>query len=189
MCCRYGASAKMYEQLGKYPGMPKVLKTGDIHPSEAAPVLQMSPKEHGICFREMRWGFPVDGRLLINARAESALTQPTFAENMALRRCIIPASFFYEWDADKNKFTFDLPHDQILFMAGCYRPEKDGSHFVILTTAANASMEKVHDRMPLIFPEAKMEAYLTDDHALPSLLASAPPLLNSWQEYEQLSLF
>lgn len=187
MCCRYGASAKMYEKLGKYPGMPKKPRTGDIHPSESAVILSAAGEQ--IRGEEMRWGFPLDGKLLINARAESALRKPTFAESMLLRRCVIPASFFYEWDHEKNKVTFSLSGDRVLFMAGCYRPEADGNRFVILTTAANASMEPVHDRMPLIFSEKNMETYLRDDRAMPDLLAMPSPKLLTHRDYEQLSLF
>ena len=54
---------------------------------------------------QMRWGFPgfEKGKLLINARAETALERPTFRESVQDRRCIIPARGFYEWNKSKEK--------------------------------------------------------------------------------------
>ena len=81
-------------------------KKGDIHPTETAVVL--SGEQGRIVKNEMRWGFPgiKDAKVLINARAESALDKKLFRQNVLSRRLIIPAAGFYEWNQNKEKVTF-----------------------------------------------------------------------------------
>ena len=74
-------------------------------------------------------------------------------------------------------------------MAGCYRRYEDGDRFVILTTQANASMEPVHDRMPLVLEREEAVAWLLEDSATGELLRKSPPLLERRTEYEQMSFF
>lgn len=76
-----------------------------------------------------------------------------------------------------------------MFMAGCYRKYEDGDRFVILTTQANASMEPVHDRMPLVLEREEAVDWLLEDGAAEKLLRKSPPLLERRTEYEQMSLF
>ena len=71
-------------------------------------------------------------------------------------------------------------------MAGCYRKYDEGDRFVILTTQANASMEPVHDRMPLILEREEAVAWLLENDAAEGLLQKSPPLLVRRTEYEQL---
>ena len=59
----------------------------------------------------------------------------------------------------------------------------------VLTTEANDSMRPVHDRMPLIFDAEQMDAWLKDDSAVPDLLRLAPPVVQPYRDYEQLTLF
>ena len=77
----------------------------------------------------------------------------------------------------------------VLFMAGFCRQFEDGEHFVILTTAANVSMEPVHDRMPLILEYQEIAEWMFDDTKTESILHKTPCLLERKTEYEQLSLF
>ena len=77
----------------------------------------------------------------------------------------------------------------VLFMAGFCRQYEDGEHFVILTTAANESMEPVHDRMPLILERQDIAGWIFDDAKTENILHKIPCLLERKTEYEQLSLF
>ena len=74
-------------------------------------------------------------------------------------------------------------------MAGCYRRFENEDRFVIITTQANDSVSRVHDRMPLILEKDELEAWLYDDHFLNFALNKTPAELEKRQEYEQLSLF
>lgn len=66
------------------------------------------------------------------------------------RRCVIPASGFYEWSTDKRKCLFRLPDAQTLYMAGIYEQQQDECRYCILTTEANESVRGSHPRMPVV---------------------------------------
>ena len=163
---------------------------GDIVPSQCADVLR--GKDGGsLTDEKMFWGFPrFEGKgLLINARAESALERKTFRESVRHRRCVIPAKGFYEWNRDKEKFSYERADAPVLFMAGCYDRYQDQDRFVILTTAANPSVSPVHDRMPLILEPEELKDWVLDDGATEYLLHKTPVLLEAHAEYEQVRLF
>lgn len=194
MCGRYYVSdntareiEKMVQDLDRRLA---VYHTGDVSPSVLATVL-VQP-ENRLAAEDMIWGFPGYGgkNLLINARAESVLEKRTFQESVRQRRCVIPASGFYEWNKRKEKFTFRrADHAPLLFMAGCYNLYNGRNRFVILTTQANASMTPVHDRMPLILERNEVEQWLSDAGCVETLLKKEQPELVRSTEYEQMSLF
>ena len=161
----------------------------DIHPTETAPILTSSGS--GLECQWQRWGFPgfQKSKVIFNARSESAMEKPMFRDAVLHRRAVIPAAWFYEWDRSKQKHTFYRKDGAALFMAGCYRKYEDGDRFVILTTQANASMEPVHDRMPLILERAEAVDWLLEDGTAEELLRKLPSLLERRAEYEQMSLF
>ena len=168
-------------------------KKGDIHPTETAVVL--SAEQGQIVGNEMRWGFPgiKDAKVLINARAESALEKKLFRQNLLSRRLIIPAAGFYEWNRNKEKATFTAEEmkegkPSTLYMAGFYGCIEGENRFVILTTAANSSMREVHNRMPLILERGEIEAWLFQKERLENLLKKVPAPLNKKMEYEQQRL-
>lgn len=143
----------------------------------------------GIHAESFLWGFPGfdKGRLLINARAESVKDRPTFADSFAGRRCALPAAGFYEWDKKKEKVIFTLPDRQILYLAGIYRPYGAENRFVVLTREANASMEPVHDRMPLILSGEEVVPWVSDAAKAGEILTKELPMLKAERPYEQMS--
>ena len=159
-------------------------------PSQCADVLR--GKDGGsLTDEKMFWGFPrFDGKgLLINARAESALERKAFRESVRHRRCVIPAKGFYEWNRDKEKFSYERADAPVLFMAGCYDRYQDQDRFVVLTTAANPSVSPVHDRMPLILEPGELEQWVFDEKGAEVILQKTPVMLRCSGEYEQLRLF
>lgn len=175
----------------------KKLKAGDVYPSGRAAVI--TGKTYRLRLEEMNWGFPRNqgSGLLINARAETVLERKMFRENVRRRRCIIPAKWFYEWDAEKNKVSFMRVEEPVLFMAGFYGCFQDEERFIILTTQANDSVRPVHHRMPVILEKNELESWMClgtsqedqrQDDVLKSILNKIPPMLKREQEYEQQSL-
>ena len=77
----------------------------------------------------MSWGFRqfTGSGLIINARAESVIDKPMFRDSILQRRCVIPASWFYEWNRKKEKVTFKQEDSSILFMAGFYQKYEEGN--------------------------------------------------------------
>lgn len=201
MCGRYYVddnTAKEIEKLarqaddkmkGNISSNEVKIGTKDIYPTELAPILAASGS--GLECRWQRWGFPGfrKNQVIFNARCESALEKPMFREAVLHRRAIIPAAGFYEWDRKKQKYTFCRESGDILFMAGCYRKYEGGDRFVVFTTRANASMEPVHDRMPLILEQEEAVDWLLEDGVPEELLHKSSPLLERRTEFEQMSIF
>lgn len=137
----------------------------------------------------LKWGFPGfdKGKLLINARAESVKTKSTFADSFAIRRCVLPAAGFYEWDRKKEKVTFRLGDKPILYLAGIYRPYGAEKRFVVLTREANDSMRPVHDRMPLILTKEEVRPWVGNMEEAGGILTKELPQLVAERPYEQMT--
>jgi putative SOS response-associated peptidase YedK len=118
-------------------------------------------------YQAMKWGFAgFSGKPIINARSETALQKPMFQQAMLERRCLIPASGYYEWQksgAEKTKYRFYLSGGPMYF-AGCYRQDKNSplANFVILTRQAVGGVEAIHERMPVIISKRQVEAWLCE---------------------------
>lgn len=113
----------------------------------------------------MRWGFlphwyqsETAGPLLINARAETLAQKPAFAMACRARRCLIPATGFYEWTKDASgkrlPWYIDATNGAPLAFAGIWQswgPDAQKT-CAIVTTAANQTLSPIHHRMPLVLP-------------------------------------
>jgi putative SOS response-associated peptidase YedK len=143
-----------------------------------------------IAVADLFWGIRTkDKKLIINARAEAITESTMFSDSISNRRCILPSTGFYEWDKNKTKFVFKREDEKPLYLAGFYDLSENRDSFVILTTAANASMEPVHDRMPVIIDKRNIEDYLKDSSAAMEIINAPMPMLSRNSDYEQLSLF
>ena len=153
MCGRYYIGDYVSEKLEDITSGRGIsqIKTGDVYPSQEAAVLVRG--EDGAQTRMMCWGFPQSrGKgLLINARAETAMERPLFRDSIRNRRCVVPASHFYEWDQSKNKVTFCREDSPVLYMAGFYQLFEDKEHFIIVTTKGSKSGKPVINSM--LMPE------------------------------------
>lgn len=101
----------------------------------------------------------------INARAETILERPMFRNAFRHRRCIIPASGFYEWrgaTTPKQPYYIYPANEPVFGFAGIFETgEPEGvPTCCIVTTSANALMAKIHDRMPVILPPQHYERWL-----------------------------
>jgi len=137
------------------------MKTGEIYPTNIVPVL--TPGLPVL----MKWGFTrFDGKgQVINARLETAPEKPMFRKHFVEHRCLIPASYFFEWEkrgTKKQKYAIGLR--ETLYMAGLYRFEKDVPLplFVILTRSATPAIAFIHDRMPVILTKDFQEVWLSE---------------------------
>jgi putative SOS response-associated peptidase YedK len=126
----------------------------------------------GIQTARMQWGFqnPYRKGLIINARAESAGEKALFKDSLARRRCIIPATGFYEWDAWKARYRFTKADDSLILLAGLWQTGTDEPRYTILTTDANRSMAPVHDRMPVMIEREEIRPWLLEPGRVPEFL-------------------
>ncbi|MDE6363337.1 MAG: SOS response-associated peptidase [Lachnospiraceae bacterium] len=162
----------------------------DIYPTDDAAVI-IRNAAGGIKLSKVKWGYPgINGSgIIINARAESALDKKMFEGGIRRRRAVIPAEYFYAWSRNKEKNTFRRKDRDTVYMAGFYDLTDAGERFIILTTQANASMIKIHDRMPLILEKGQIKDWVLDDTAVDHFLRQTPVLLDRETEYEQQTLF
>lgn len=189
MCGRYQFTAEQCEEIRQIVQEIQrrwgdgAWQPGEIRPASMAPVLLDGGPEL------MRWGYPVAHSLVINARAETADEKPLFRESVAMRRCVIPSTGFYEWDREKRKHLFRLPGEQVLYMAGLYERREGERRYCILTTAANGSMAPIHDRMPLVLRREQLDPWLREPQKAAALLHLTPPELEATSAEAQISFW
>ena len=175
-------------------GVPLLSPRYNIAPSQAVAAVRASPAGAGRELALLRWGLipswskdPAIGNRLINARAETVREKPSFRNAFRRHRCLIPASGFYEWlrqERGKQPYYVRMRDARIFAFAGLWdrweSPEKGLIETcTILTTAANAVLAPIHDRMPVILPAGEyarwLDPTLQDADSLAPLLASFPP--------------
>lgn len=142
-------------------------------------------------YRPMRWGFlphwyktPTAGPLLINARAETIAEKPAFRAACRERRCLVPATGFYEWtkDAAGNRLPWYIrPADGApLVLAGIWQDwhQGDAQHttMAIVTCAAGAGLSHIHHREPVSLAPGDWAKWLGEDgKGAATLMTSASP--------------
>lgn len=108
----------------------------------------------------------------INARAENLSSSPVYRKPFASQRCLVPTTGFFEWkrltDKDKVPYYIHLKNSKLFAFAGLYDIWKDAEDhplttFTIITTQPNSLMEKIHNRMPVIFSETDEDRWLDPD--------------------------
>jgi putative SOS response-associated peptidase YedK len=117
-----------------------------------------------------RWGLvphwakdPSIGAKMINARAETAAHKPAFRDAYRLRRCLIPANGFYEWQRGpkgKQPYCIVPARDELFAFAGLWERWRDLETCTILTTEANEAVRPIHDRMPVIVARESQREWL-----------------------------
>lgn len=191
MCCRYWTDESpelrpIVEEMNRSPLMrkwqdkAKVKSYGEIFPTDVVPVI--APNRSGLrTVYPMKWGYSGKS-LLMNARSETAAEKPTFRDDWARHRCIVPASWYFEWEhypgSDGKKHTGDKymihPKDcAVTWLCGLYRIENGLPVFVILTREPGEALRFLHDRMPLIMPEELVTEWIRPDRKPEELLPGA----------------
>lgn len=180
MCGRFALTATPDEiatafGLQNVPPFPPRYNIAPSQPVAVIRQLQHQPRE----FRLMQWGLipswakdPSIGNKLINARCETAHEKPSFRSAIKYRRCLIPASGFYEWQkvdkSTKQPYYFHKP--QPFALAGLWESWNDIETCIILTTQPNDVVAPVHQRMPVIISSENYKVWLNFDTQTPSHL-------------------
>ena len=177
MCSRYflDADGNVIAYTFAVVADDRLRKRFNIAPTQEAPIVRVA-KGGGRELALARWGlvpyWAKDlkvGTKMINARAEGVETKPAFREAVKTRRCIVPASGFFEWQGEpgrKQPYAITVPGLELLAFAGLWErwkpPEGEPVEtFTIVTTDANESVAKIHDRMPVILPLDAVDTWLT----------------------------
>lgn len=201
MCGRYQLGNAAPHLISEFVGFeifeehgPSMPPRWNIAPTQVAPVVRVTDGRRAL--DGLRWGLTPPwapdlrfGARCINARAETVATKPAFRWALRSRRCLVPATGFYEWtkDGTKRPHVFRRSDRGAWFFAGLWESWTDTTTgevhdtFTILTTAANAVVRAVHDRMPVILPPGAWDTWLQsagdDLEPLGRLLVPAPPEL------------
>lgn len=156
--------------------------------------------------RALRWGLVPSwskdasgAARMVNARVESLLSKPAFAKAAVARRCLVPVDAWYEWQTSgtateggkprKQPFAVGAADGSVLSLAGIYEFWKDPAKaeddptrwlvsFAVVTTAAEAGLDRLHERMPVVVPrdlrDAWLDPSLDDADDVQSLLDAVP---------------
>ncbi len=176
MCGRYGfvPPHDFYERFDVDNEIEDLRDNYNVAPGEIMPVITtQSPKKVYL----MKWGLvpvwakdPRIGYKMINARSEGIEKKPSFRGPIKNKRCLIPASGFFEWarvGKEKTPYYFQLKTKEVFAFAGLYdiwtdAEGRETKTYTIITTSANGVVGKIHDRMPVIL-HAKDEAVWVDN--------------------------
>jgi len=149
-----------------------VLTSGEIRPTNVVPVIAPNKDGKRTVF-PMRWGFRIPGRsLVVNARTETAAVRPTFRDSWRQHRCVIPASWYFEWEhldapggktKTGDKFAIQPNGQSVTWLCGLYRIEDGFPAFTVLTREPSDDVRRIHDRMPLILPEEMTDAWISPE--------------------------
>lgn len=187
MCCRYYVelspelrpiveaarqsvlAAEMNAELGK-----AFKSEGEIRPTDLTAVLAPDKAGKRKAY-PMVWGFKIPGIKgpVVNARMETASQKASFRESFARRRCVIPASYYFEWEHYQeggrtrtgDKYAIQPEGSLVTWLAGLYRIEEGHMGFkypvfTVLTREPAGDLLKIHNRMPVILPEDVIDQWV-----------------------------
>jgi len=166
MCGRYAlhASPEVVALMFGLSEVPAYQPRFNIAPT--ADVLIIGRNEAAM----VRWGLvprwakdPAIGARMNNARAETVAEKPSFRDAYRKRRCLIPASGFYEWKPEsggKQPYYIYPAKGELFAFAGLWEQWHELRTCAVITTEANAKMSAIHERMPVIVPRSEYANWL-----------------------------
>ncbi len=176
MCGRYTLTATTDKLAQQFEvKQPESLQPRyNIAPSQTIPAIALEGDSRQL--KLMRWGLIPHWvkdlaewkANLINARAETVDSKPSFKSSFKQRRCLIPATGFYEWSNDKQPYYFSLKDSKLFAFAGLWESwQGDGNEAIasctIITTKAKDLAAEVHHRMPVIIAPDDYQTWLSGD--------------------------
>jgi len=146
----------------------------NIAPTQPVPVIRQNPKNPIRELSLLRWGLIPSwakessiSAKMINARSETAATNPAFRDALKFRRCLLPADGFYEWQRTgktNQPYCFEIGEGELFAFAGIWDWWRNGGTMVetcsILTTTPNVVTSAIHDRMPVILDRDSYDLWL-----------------------------
>jgi putative SOS response-associated peptidase YedK len=177
MCGRFSQQRPASELAEIFSAEPIVDDPGpryNVAPTDEALVIVQREDRRGVT--SYRWGLIPHwadsakvGSRMFNARAETLVGAPAFRDAFQRKRCLVPVECFYEWrreGAVRQPYTIGRADGGPLVLAGLWDGWRDPAtdtvrrSFTIVTSAPNEAMVTIHNRMPVILPEADWDAWL-----------------------------
>ena len=186
MCGRFVQAFSAEDLQDKYKASNQVVikPNYNVSPHTNIVTILKSQETNQLEMHTMLWGlvpFWSDdtkiGNKLINARAETINEKPAFKKSFKTKRCIIPATGFYEWQDETRQPYFIKPKDgmsNIFSFAGIWDKwqDQEGNTLItcaIITKDASPALKFIHNRMPVIIPDQKIKNWLDPDATPDSL--------------------
>jgi putative SOS response-associated peptidase YedK len=177
MCGRFSQQRPASELAEIFSAEPLVDDPGpryNVAPTDEALVVVQRDDRRGVT--AYRWGLIPHwadsakvGSRMFNARAETLVDAPAFRDAFQRKRCLVPVECFYEWRREgdvRQPYTIGRTDARPLALAGLWDGWRDPATdtvrrtFTIVTSAPNETMAAIHNRMPVILPEADWDAWL-----------------------------
>ncbi|MEA1674123.1 SOS response-associated peptidase [Nitrospirillum sp. BR 11163] len=201
MCGRYSVTLPPEAMRGLFRTtnpLPNIQPRWNLAPTQQGPVVRRNAETGERSLDLLRWGLlpswckdARDAYKMINAKAETVRDKPSFRQAFAKRRCLVPATAYYEWMAtgpkDKQPYAIGLASGEPMVFAGLWEnwrdPAAEGDVWIrtytIITTDAAASVAHIHNRMPAVLPPEAWATWLGEDDAttdaVHALLQPSPP--------------
>ena len=186
MCGRFvqAFSAEDLQEKYKTSNQVAIKPNYNVSPHTNIAAIIKSQETNKLETHTMLWGLvpfwsddPKIGNKLINARAETINEKPAFKISFKSKRCIIPASGFYEWQDETRQPYFIRPKggkNDIFSFAGIWDKwqDQEGNTLItcaIITQDASPALKFIHSRMPVIIPDQKVRNWLDPDATRDSL--------------------
>src|ERR1700737_1342539 len=195
MCGRITLTRPNFESIAteldvapmNYRGYPIFKPRYNLAPTDTLPILTRQKGQRGIS--PMTWGTTPENQrgIVINWRAESFPPRSP--------RCGVITDGFYQWSGPKEArqpHWFPRPDLALVVLAGVWKMQRQQDRtfaqaFVVLTTRANAVMEPIHDRMPVVLAESRLDEWMEAKTPEPALRALLRPAPEDWLVAERAS--
>ena len=181
MCGRYThlfSWEELHQLLDLVVPPMEAKKSYNVAPTQCPPILRRQA-DNSLKVDFVRWGLIPSWTKdlkssvpLINAKAETVDSKPSFRSAFQSRRCLVPISGYYEWVEDKatkkkQAYYISPINKAPLFLAGLWESWKTENSqplesFTIITTAANDFLSELHDRMPVVLQFEDFDRWLAD---------------------------
>ncbi|MBA2480738.1 MAG: SOS response-associated peptidase [Planctomycetes bacterium] len=192
MCGRFVNNVAIDVQAERWRAIARVAAWRPTHnaaPTQNHPIVVQD--RVGRTLELATWGWVRDfsgSTLLVNARGEETHAKSTFRDALSHRRCVVPATAFYEWTEPAHgrvPWAFALRDRAPFAIAGLWEDAGGQRSFLLLTVPANAVVSPVHHRMACIVPSAHTDAWLDPATPMPevrTLLAPYPEApMEAWR--------
>ena len=197
MCGRYELNETPARLGSRYridPGDLEFAQNADVRPTDANPVILLDREERIASLR--RWGivpfWAKDPKAIstpFNARSEEAYAKPMFRGPFKSKRCLVPATAFFEWtpiegQKKKQKMRIARADDDLITLAGLHDCWRRGDavieSYTILTTSPNVLMETIHNRMPVILAQRDEDEWLDPATSTDTVRTMCMPCASEW---------
>ena len=188
MCGRFTLSSNLEDLKNEYSNnlSGNFPAKYNISPGQTSVVIFFTRNHYKLL--NIEWGFKTfrNGNLIINARSETLNKKRSFQELVKFQRCLVPANSWFEWSEPKKPYLIKNKKNKIISFAGLYKIEEDGEKkFIIITSEANGSLRKIHNRTPLVVKQKDFVNWLGDDYK--SALSILKPINNNDYNFHQVS--